>query len=313
MHKAIIITGQTGTGKTRRAIGDAKKIGGELISADARLIYKKLDIITGKDVGSAVFQKVHELQLDSSRIADIGYYTLDTVRVWGCDFVNPDTHFSSYDYKLAIQYILRNAIAKSSVPIIVGGTHLYIKHLLQPFDYAVGPQWNLRTELEGLSLSTLQEKLKNLDAEVFSSMNTSDQANPRRLIRKIEIAMSPQQNPAESVDAEVDFEIGKKIGLRYATHDDCRQTIAERIQQRLDGGAIEEVEKLLAEGYTENDPGLHTIGYKELMGHIRGETSLEEACDKWLTAEVQYAKRQLSFMKQDSAIEWYNVPYEKSS
>ncbi|MBP9816183.1 hypothetical protein KBD09_03025 [Candidatus Woesebacteria bacterium] len=313
MQKAIIITGQTGTGKTRRAINDAKKIGGELISADARLIYKKLDIITGKDVGSAVFQKVHELKLDSSRIADIGYYTLDTVRVWGCDFVNPDTHFSSYDYKLAIQYILRNAIAKSSVPIIVGGTHLYIKHLLQPFDFAVGPQWKLRTELEDHSLSKLQEKLKNLDNEVFLSMNSSDQANPRRLIRKIEIAMSPKQILKEPMKNDVDLEIEKRIGLRYSTPEDCRLTISDRIQQRISNGAIEEVEKLLAEGYTENDPGLHTIGYKELMGHIRGETSLEEACDKWLTAEVQYAKRQLSFMKQDSAIEWYNVHYEKSS
>ncbi len=312
MQKAIIITGQTGTGKTKRALVEAKKINGELISADARSVYKKLDIITGKDIGPATFHKVYELRLDSGRIAEIGYYTLDDIKVWGYDFINPDTYFSSHDYKLAVSYILRNTIPESSVPIIVGGTYLYIKHLVAPFDFAVGPQWELRKKLEDASVSDLQEELKNLDAELFLSMNPSDQANPRRLIRKIEIAMSPKQSPSEQVKEE-GIEVEKKIGLRFSTDKDCRQTIEKRIQQRLVDGALQEVNNLLAEGYTEKDPGLQTIGYKELISHVEGKASLEEATEKWLTAEVQYAKRQLSFMKQDASIEWYNIRYEKSS
>jgi len=313
MQKAIIITGQTGTGKTNLALEEAKKCGGELVSADARLIYKKLDIITGKDVGSAVFNKVYELVVDSDRTAEIGYYTLDSIKVWGCDFVNPDTHFSSYDYKLVVQYILRNAIAKTSVPIIVGGTHLYIKHLTQSFDFSVGPQWKLRNDLEGLTVLDLQEKLKDYDTEMFFSMNPSDQANPRRLIRKIEIALAPKHTPQELIDDGNDIGVEKKIGLRFSTNEDCLATIKKRIHQRLADGALEEVKSLLSEGYSEKDPGLHTIGYKELIEHLRGDTSLEEACEKWLIAEVQYAKRQLSFMKQDASIEWYTIPYEKSS
>jgi tRNA dimethylallyltransferase len=305
MRKPVIITGQTGTGKTAYAMRLAREKGGELISADSRQIYKKLTIVTGKDIEEDNYVHIGHIELDGDRRADIGYYTNQGIRIWGYDLVDPRTHFSAYDYKVVADHIVRNAIDESSLPIIVGGTHLYLKYLTQDFAITTSPNWDLRNSLERLDVTSLQSKLRELDTNMFEEMNNSDQSNPRRLIRKIEIAMAGREAQARPTIPHLEIE--EKIGLRFSSSEQCRTIIGQRINQRLQHGALVEVEKLLDHGYTKEDPGLHTIGYKELISHISGRISLEEATNLWLTAEVQYAKRQLSFMKQDAQIQWQNA------
>lgn len=308
MKKAIIITGQTGTGKTARAIDEAKLVGGEILNADARQIYKSLTIVTGKDLSDNSYTNVSEVSLGDNRLADIGYYTIDGIRIWGYDLIAPSTFFSSFDYKIVANNILRNAISASSTPIIVGGTHLYIKHLTQNFDIDVAPNWELRKVLEGLSTNELQERLQQIDSSLFTSMNESDRLNPRRLMRKIEIATNTLSDQSFTKKPHIpSIAYAKKIGLAFSSPEACRTVIQRRIEERIKAGAINEIKEVLRRGYTEDDPGLQAIGYKELISYLKGTLTLEEAVNAWLTAEVQYAKRQLSFMKQDKAIEWSMV------
>lgn len=304
MQKAIIITGQTGTGKTNYALTMAKKLQGEIISADARQIYKKTTIVTGKDV-EGTFTHVHSLDLDGGKKADVGYYMTRGIKLWGYDIVEPRTSFSSHDYKTVIYSILRNTISTSVIPIIVGGTHLYIKQITQGFDVAIEPNWQLRAQLDLLNVTQLQEMLKHLNAETFDQMNKSDRANPRRLIRKIEIARAEQDAAytARAADTSL-IEVDRYIGLRFASPEQCKAVLLKRVKSRLAQGAVEETRMLLQKGYMLRDPGMQAIGYKELAAFINGGISLDEAKNLWLTAEVQYAKRQLSFMRQNNLIEW---------
>jgi tRNA dimethylallyltransferase len=139
-------------------------------------------------------------------------------------------------------------------------------------------------------------------------MNNSDRNNPRRLIRRIEIAedgsILPLQRQQETLSARFGNRSGCQNGLKivympffHPTTDVVRTKIALRVEQRLKDGAIEEVKKLLKKGYTKNDPGLNAIGYQQLISYLNKETSLDEAKKLWITKEVQYAKRQKTYFK----------------
>ena len=179
MKQAIVITGQTATGKTAKALALAHSHGGHIISADARQIYTHLDIITGKDFTEKNFIKVGEFES-----LTIGYYTIDSIKVWGYDFLLPDQPFSSANYRWAVEHIINNTIDPNVVPIIVGGSYLYIQNLIYGFDISAKPNWDLREKLENSSVEQLQ---KLVSPATLASMNNSDRNNSRRLIRKIEI------------------------------------------------------------------------------------------------------------------------------
>lgn len=294
MDKLIVITGQTATGKTSLAHKLALEKNGELINADSRQIYKHLDIVTGKE-----------------RLTDIP--------VWLYDIVEPNTPFSSSEYARHARAVIEEIYTRGKTPIIVGGTYLYIKNLLYGFETeSIGPDWNLREELNKASLEDLQMRLMDMDYDVFDSMNNSDQNNPRRLIRRIEILSHPEAKPKypsakpeilryaqnDKEDLHSDIEL---IGLRFADDEKLRVTIEKRVHSRITAGALEETRNLLSMGYKKTDPGLQTIGYKQIIQFLNKEVSEEEMTTLWITAEVQYAKRQYTFMKTNSAIEWQTI------
>ena len=300
----IIITGQTATGKTDLAFQYAKKYNGEIINFDSRQIYKYLDIITGKDI-----PKNSKFKIKNSKLT---YYLItsnqpQSTKLWLYDIITPDQYFSSFEYIKLAQKVIKDIKNRGKTPILVGGSYFYLKHLLYGFDYKVPPNFKLREELNKKSVNELQDILKGLSSEkTLPKMNQSDWHNPRRLIRRIEILQG--QSFSRTVLKKESQKLLEKnslfIGLRYQNKDKLRQAIIKRVEKRLAQGAIDEVKRILKMGYKKTDPGLKTIGYKQLIEYLEGKVSKEKAIENWITAEIQYAKRQYTFMKKDKNINW---------
>ena len=275
-----IITGQTATGKTNLAYELAKKHKGELINFDSRQIYQKLNIITGKQVFPDV--KTHLI-----------------------DIVDPKEQFSSFDFANSAKRIINYLIRHNIMPILVGGTYLYLKHLLYGIDTKVPADWKLREELGKKSVKQLQDILKKHSVQTFERLNQSDRNNPHRLIRKIEIYSThltfPERKKTNYFPGKYNY---KLIGLRFKSNESLKKAVEKRVEQRVRNGAFQEVKHLIKQGYKSTDPGMQTIGYKQLIQYYSGTISRDEALQQWITKEVQYAKRQYTFMKKDKNISW---------
>ncbi len=282
----FILFGQTATGKTAKALELVNKHNGEIVNFDSRQIYKKLDIVTGKDTP-----------------ADSQY------KIWLYDIVDPKETFSSGDYCVQAEQVIKDIISRGKTPILVGGTGYYLRHLLYGTpETPVKENWNLRKELETKTVEELQTILSKKNTPMFNELNNSDRNNPRRLIRRIEIADSgiplPSLPTAETLSARLSDLEGCENGITityvpffHTTVDIVREKITQRVEDRIQAGAFEEVKNLLKEGYTKNDPGLNAIGYSQIIGYINNELSLSETKKQWVTAEVQYAKRQKTYFR----------------
>ena len=168
MNNIFIIIGQTATGKTQLAYDLAKKYNGEIINCDSRQVYKLLDTITGKTI-----------------FPDIRTHLLD--------IVDPKEQFSSFDFVSLAHPLITNLVKKRITPILVGGTYLYLKHLLYGIDTQIPADWKLRGELNKKSVDELQKILQKAHPQAFEKLNQSDRLNPHRLIRRIEIAVRKSQ------------------------------------------------------------------------------------------------------------------------
>ena len=322
----IVITGQTATGKTKLALELAKNIpppgGGELINFDSRQIYKYLDIITGKDLPKNSEFIIQNLELKSKY--NIGYYSLAiynhlkpfSTKLWLYDVVTPNQYFSSFDFVVKVKPVIDDIKKKGKTPILVGGTYLYLKHLLYGFnDNNVKPNFELRKKLDTKTVKELQDILKKLSPESFNRLNHSDVNNPRRLMRKIEVAIFNSADLTDLTDSDTLNPISSNfiqfnptiIGIKYKDKSKLRQVIEKRVEERLKNGAIDEVKNILKMGYKSTDPGLKTIGYQQIIKYLNNELTKEKAIEDWINKEVQYAKRQLTFMKKDPNIQWREI------
>src|SRR3989344_3740874 len=187
----LVIYGPTASGKTDLAIKLARKFNGEIISADSRQVYKGLDIGTGK------------VSFDSKVEKHKGFWIVDDVKVYGFDLVKAGEQFTAADFiKCASTSLIRISEVKK-LPIIVGGTGFYIKALIDGIgSVGVTSDPELRARLEKLSVIELYQKLLEVNPTRARSMNQSDRANPRRLIRAIEIALLSQKSEVKSQKSE---------------------------------------------------------------------------------------------------------------
>lgn len=308
--KTIIITGQTATGKTDLALSQAIQNNGEIVNFDSRQVYKKLDIITGKDINLSTFTAVKKLNG-----FDIGYYLIGQTKLWLYDVVDPKQYFSSFDFVTCAREVIEMIRLAGKVPILVGGTYLYLYHLLYKIETEhIPPDFLLRQKLNDKNITYLQDKLKNIDQVLFEHLNESDRNNPQRLIRKIELANHYKKRgvkvPTVMKYAYNDFFSSADIeysGVVFKDKNLLKKTISNRVEKRLKQGAIEEVKSLIQNGYNEQDPGLKTIGYKQIFQFLKNKCSKEEAIQDWINKEVQYTKRQLTFMKKDPNLQWIYV------
>ena len=305
----FVITGQTATGKTQLALEYAAKYNGELINFDARQVYQYLDIITGKDLTDQQFHLV-------KKAADfnIGYYQLTQIPIWLYDIVKPNQYFSSFDYRNLALTVISDIISRGKTPILVGGTYLYFYHLLYRVDTEnIPPDFELRESLNDSTVPELQNKLNTISYQSINRLNESDRSNPQRLIRKIEIALH-YQKLGQDLPLEFKFKLNpyfnakrlEVLGLKTENKEILIQRIKQRVEKRLKEGAITEVKKILNLGFSSQDPGLRTIGYQQIIKFIRQEIDEPTMITEWVNKEVQYAKRQLTFMKKDPSIKWVN-------
>jgi len=213
------------------------------------------------------------------------------VKIHGLDLVKPDEEFSVAPF---VKYA-HSLINQIRFPIIVGGTGLYLDSLINPpKTLSIKPNWELRKKLEQRSAKQLQSMLKKLDLARFQHMNHSDQFNPRRLIRAIEIEKFPQGPafPSERTDLN-QFDVFW-FGLT-AKKEILDQRIVKRVKQRVKAGAVKEWQGLKTK-YRPNLPSMSAIGYRQLPDIAA-----------WIKAEQQYSRRQLTWFQANPDIHWLDI------
>ncbi|WP_284140030.1 tRNA (adenosine(37)-N6)-dimethylallyltransferase MiaA [Virgibacillus sp. LDC-1] len=288
--KVIAIVGPTAVGKTRLSIEIAKRFNGEIISGDSMQVYQKMDIGTAK--------------IKPEEREGIPHYMIDTLA--------PDASFSVADFQQHVQTLIDYITAKGKLPIIAGGSGLYIQAAL--FQYNFSPQKRneevtnrLEQELEDKGIDTLYERLNKIDPQQAEKIHPN---NHRRVIRALELyettgtTMSSHMEEQRS-ESPYDF---KLIGLEME-----RPLLYERINQRVDmmmnQGLVHEV-KSLYDGGLASSQSMQGIGYKELVAYFNQEYSLVEAIDLIKRNSRRYAKRQYTWFKNKMDVDWYQVEPE---
>lgn len=288
-------------GKTSLAISLAKKFGGEIVSADSRQVYRGMDIGTGKDLPKGI--KIHY-----PWFGKYGFYEVDGVKIWGYDLADPRREFSVAQYIKIAHHLIDDIAKRKKVPILVGGSGLYIRGVVDGIaTAAIPPSENLRKNLEGRSVDELYEKLSEMDSLKAASLNSSDRRNPRRLIRAIEIA----QYQLTKKDIPVHHAIGDTFDVLFVglsmPPSLLNKKIEERIEDRIKNGVKEEVRKLLRMGVNWEDQSMNALGYGVWRDNFEGGVDEEHVISQWKRDEDRYAKRQITWFKKDKRINWFDT------
>lgn len=292
MRKIIIIAGPTAVGKTDISIDIAKKINGEIISADSMQIYKYFNIGTAKPTPE---------EMDG-----VNHYMIDNI--------DPVSDFSVQKYcNLAKEYI-EKVFEKGKVPIIVGGTGLYINSLLYEMNFGKTDKNSeirkqLEYKLETLGNKYLYEELLKVDPNSAERIHMN---NGRRVVRALEIFYSTGENIK---DFKSDPILTKDYQFEFFVLNRDRQSLYERINLRVDlmleGGLIKEVESLIGKGLTLDNPPMRAIGYKEVYSYLKGDYDYETMVESLKQNSRRYAKRQLTWFRRYDFVHWVDV--EKAS
>ena len=281
MQKMITILGPTASGKTPVAAHLAVAVGGEIISADSRQVYRRMDIGTGKDLAD------YRLVVDGSAV-DIPYHLIDI-----CE---PGTKYNLFQYQQDFYDAYQDIQSRGAVPILCGGTGLYIEAVLKGYKLSPVPQNpELRQQLEGKSLDELTQMLTALKTKTGSNMhNKTDVDSCQRAIRAIEIETYNLENPVPRrelppVDSLI---IGIDIDREMR-----REKITRRLKTRLEEGMIDEVKRLLDEGIPADDLIYYGLEYKFVTEYIIGKTTYDEMFTRLEIAIHQFAKRQMTWFR----------------
>lgn len=266
----IVIVGQTASGKTALAIRLAKKFNGEVIAADSRTIYKELNIATAKPTLAEQDGTRHHL----------------------LDVITPDKAFSAADFKRQTIAAIAKISKAGKLPIMVGGTGLYIDTILYDFTFGALPDQNLRKTLQKLSVEELQAMIKTKGLAL-----PENSKNPRHLIRVIEtggVMSQPKRLRANTL----------VVGL-VISQEQLKNKLVQRVDAMVNAGLIDEI-KIVSEKYGWDAPGLQAPGYRAFRQYISGEISLAEAKEKFVQNDMQLAKRQRTWFKRNKSIHWVN-------
>ena len=273
MQKMLTILGPTASGKTPLAAALAKKVGGEIISADSRQVYRRMDIGTGKDLGD-----------------------YDGVPYHLIDICEPGTKYNLFQYQQDFFDVYQDIRSRGVLPILCGGTGLYIEAVLKGYKLSPVPQNpELRQQLEGRSLDELTQLLVELKRKNQSTMhNTTDVDSCQRAIRAIEIETYNLEHPVprRELPAVESIVIGVNIDRELR-----REKITRRLKSRLEEGMIDEVQALLNEGIAPEDLIYYGLEYKFVTEYLTGQTTYDEMFQRLEIAIHQFAKRQMTWFR----------------
>ncbi len=281
-NKVIAVVGPTASGKTLYALELAQKLGGEIISADSRLVYKGLNIGTAKP--SAEEQCL------------IPHYMID--------IVEPEVDYSAGLFVKDAKKCIDDILSRGKVPIIAGGTGLYFRLLLENYDLPdTKPDYELRKELSKLDFKDLYNILKELDAEAANIINENDKRRAIRFIEVIKQTQVPLSKARGFKEPEYDVEW---IGLNFP-REELYKRINTRVDLMIEQGLVEETKNLL-EKHGRISNVTDTIGYREIIAYLDNAMTLEEAIDKLKQNTRNYAKRQLTWFRKNPEIKWNCYP-----
>ena len=287
-NKVIVICGPTASGKTALSIELAKKINGEIVSCDSMQIYKDMDIGTAKPT-------VEEMQ-------GIKHYLIG--------YVSPEKRYSVADYKIDAKKAIKEIIEKGKMPIVVGGTGLYLDSLIYEIEYQdikLDEQYRnkLEEEVEKQGLEKLYEKAKQIDPKAIEKISPNDK---KRILRILEIyhatgkTKTEQEIESRKKEVEYDYKV-------YALDWD-RQKLYDRINKRVDmmieQGLVEEVKQIL-DKYDNFPTAMQGLGYKEVVEYLNGNLTKEEMIEKIKIETRRYAKRQLTWFRKNKQTIWLNA------
>lgn len=286
-EKVIVIVGPTAIGKTDLSIQLAKELQTEIISGDSMQVYKGMDIGTGK--------------ITKEEMADIPHYMLNIRQ--------PNEDFSVATFKELVEEHIKVINEKGKIPIIVGGTGLYIQAVL--FDYQFSEQKRdekFTKELENLlereGNIALHEKLKKVDPIQASKIHPN---NYRRVIRALEVFESTgktmtERHKTQNKTSKYDYVL---IGLEM-NRDKLYERINRRVEKMVQDGLVEEVRALYDKGFSDTQ-AMKAIGYKEIIPYLEQEMSLDEAVSILQRNSRRYAKRQYTWFKNQMDVTWFDA------
>ena len=285
--RVLVITGPTASGKSGLGVKCAKILGGEIISADSMQIYRRMDIGTAK--------------IMSDEMAGVRHHMLDVAE--------PDESFSVARYVEMAAECAEDIFSRGKVPVIVGGTGLYIDSLLSGRDFAANDgdgetREKLNAEYDAIGGEAFLEKLREVDPERAAKLHAADK---KRLVRAMEVFVLTGKTITEH-DEETKKIPPRYESVRFALDYADRAALYERIDRRVDEmadmGLAQEVRELLAAGLSDKTTAMQAIGYKEIVSFLRGEISEQEAYDLIKQESRRYAKRQLTWLRRDKEMNW---------
>lgn len=283
----VVVVGPTASGKTSLAIEIAKKYGGEIVSADSMQIYKNMDIATAKPTEKELSEVKHHL----------------------ISIIDADEEFSVAMYKEKALEAIDEILSKGKLPVVAGGTGLYIDTLIKNTTFLDYGKTDIREKLsreaDEKGIEALYEKLKDIDPETYQRLHINDR---KRIIRALELyyatgkTISEQDELSHINESEYEWCV---IGLNAEN----RQVLYDRINLRVDimlrEGLIEEAKEFFSSDISST--AKQAIGYKELKPYLDGTVSLDEAVEKLKMETRRYAKRQLTWFRRNEKINWINI------
>ena len=285
----VIVAGPTAVGKSDFAIELAKRINGEVISADSMQVYK------GMDIGSA--------KITTEEMQGIKHYLIDVLE--------PTEDFNVATFKELAQGAINEIAAKGKIPIVAGGTGFYIQALLYDIDFSESlgenPEYRsfLSAEYREKGPEYLFERLKEVDPETATIIHMNDE---KRVIRALEFYH--ETGKPISVHNKEQYEKKSDYNFAYFVLNDVREKIYAKIDARvdimMDKGLVEEVKKLREKGLNVKDVSMQGLGYKEILMYLNGEITLPEAVYRIKRDSRHFAKRQITWFKREKDVIWLN-------
>lgn len=293
--KILAVVGSTASGKTALSIALARALGGEVVSCDSMQVYRRMDVGTAKPTPEEMEGIPHHL----------------------LDFLEPDTPFSCAEYVSLAQQTVKEIHTRGALPLFCGGTGLYLDSLLRGggFEETVTDPALRQSLLDYAAQNgndALHRRLALVDPESAEAIHPN---NLKRVIRALEIyettGMTKTEADRRSREIPSPYD-ALVIGLRYRDRQILYDRIDRRVEEMLRAGLLEETHSLLEAGIFErNSTAAQAIGYKELLGHLRGEQSLEEAVEALKQATRRYAKRQITWFGTKDYVHWIDADGEE--